>query len=81
MHQYLKELCKTWITKKIFKNGEFKVVLSNINSPSGISKVEFPTWTNENGQDDIKWYQGAKEGNKRMYPIILDKLRSLIEYD
>ena len=21
------------------------------------------------------------EGNKRMYPIILDKLRSLIEYD
>jgi hypothetical protein len=51
------------ITNVDFNKGEFKVVLSNINSPSGISKVEFPTWTSQNDQDDIKWYEGAKEGN------------------
>ena len=24
------------------------------------TKVQFPTWTNKNGQDDIIWYNGSK---------------------
>lgn len=43
--------------------GEFAVRLSNIKSPDGIKKVEFPTWTTENGQDDLKWHEGVKQAN------------------
>lgn len=30
---------------------------------SGVSMVRFPTWTEANGQDDIKWYAGTNKGN------------------
>lgn len=43
--------------------GEFAVRLSNIKSPDGISKVYFPTWTTDNGQDDIIWHEGVKQSN------------------
>lgn len=26
-------------------------------------KVEFPSWSNTNGQDDVKWYAGTNHGN------------------
>lgn len=29
----------------------------------GISKVQFPTWTNKNGQDDIAWKDGSRVGS------------------
>lgn len=28
-----------------------------------VSRVEFPTWTVNNGQDDLIWYKGTKDGN------------------
>ncbi|MBU5445556.1 GBS Bsp-like repeat-containing protein [Paenibacillus sp. MSJ-34] len=39
----------------------FQIIVSNIEA----SKVFFPTWTLENGQDDLFWYEGVKAGNDR----------------
>lgn len=35
-----------------------------------ISKVEFATWTDENGQDDIVWHQGAYSSGKTTCRIL-----------
>ena len=44
-------------------NGMFNVRLSGINAPSGVKNVEFPTWTDQGGQDDIVWYTGVKQSD------------------
>lgn len=31
--------------------------------PMGTRSVAFPTWTDNNGQDDLKWYNGFLDGN------------------
>ncbi|WP_249899449.1 GBS Bsp-like repeat-containing protein [Paenibacillus sp. PK3_47] len=33
--------------------------------PGNVTRLEFPTWTNSNGQDDIYWYQGEREINNK----------------
>ena len=44
-------------------NGSFDVVITDIQSNSGVSKVEVPVWTQINGQDDIRWYTAAKQSD------------------
>ena len=43
-------------------NYRAKIVVVN---PEGnnITRVQFPTWSNTNGQDDIIWYEGTNEGD------------------
>ncbi len=36
---------------------------------SGISSVKFPTWSNVNGQDDIVWHEGTKNGDTWSYRV------------
>ncbi len=36
-----------------------------------INRVLFPTWSDRNGQDDLKWYQGLK-GTDGEYSVIVD---------
>lgn len=36
----------------------------------GVSDVQFPTWSDENGQDDIIWYGGTNHGNGTWSTII-----------
>ncbi len=36
---------------------------------SGISKVEMPTWTDANGQDDLIWHQATKNGNTYSFRV------------
>jgi hypothetical protein len=38
---------------------------------TGIGKVMFPIWTERNGQDDIRWYQGIKN-NQGEYSVTVD---------
>lgn len=38
-------------------DGKFDVQVTNVVAPKGIDKVYLPTWTENNGQDDIKWYE------------------------
>lgn len=35
----------------------------------GVSRVQFPTWTEKNGQDDIIWGEGTKSGNIYSYRV------------
>ncbi|HFU4086850.1 TPA: GBS Bsp-like repeat-containing protein [Streptococcus suis] len=41
--------------------GSFKIKISNIVAPFGLSKVYVPTWTEVGGQDDIKWYEAGRQ--------------------
>ena len=43
-----------------FKKGTLRVKMYDIVSPSGIKEVKFPSWSEENGQDDLVWYTGDK---------------------
>ena len=36
---------------------------------SGVSSVRFPTWTDNNGQDDIIWGEGSASGNVWSYRV------------
>lgn len=42
--------------------GLFTVRITDLDVPSGITRVEVPTWGAENGQNDLFWYQAVKEG-------------------
>ncbi len=43
--------------------GTFEVVVDEISSPSGVAKVQVPTWSSENNQKDIVWYDAEPEGD------------------
>lgn len=34
------------------------------------SRVQFPTWSNQNGQDDIVWYEGVNRGNGKWNTVV-----------
>ena len=51
------------ITNKHDQTGTFDVIISNVSSPNGVKEVKVPTWSSENGQDDIIWYVAAKQGD------------------
>ena len=51
------------VIKTKVKDSMFNVRLSGINAPSGVKNVEFPTWTDQGGQDDIVWYTGVKQSD------------------
>jgi len=50
-------------------NNSFTVVADNV--CLGTIRVLFPTWTSENGQDDLIWHEGVYLGNNK-WKMILD---------
>lgn len=44
-------------------NGDFDVILSNVQDSNGISAVKVPVWTENANQDDIIWYDGQKQSD------------------
>lgn len=54
---------KIEIVEKNEAYGTYKVKISNISSPAAVTTVLVPTWSNINGQDDIKWYTAVKSGD------------------
>lgn len=47
------------------------VTVDGIKAPNGISSISVPTWSDREGQDDIKWYT-AKEQSNGSYQINID---------
>ena len=45
------------------KTGTFDVIVSEVSSPQGVREVLLPTWSNENGQDDIIWHKAQKQSD------------------
>ncbi|MGT2799375.1 GBS Bsp-like repeat-containing protein [Streptococcus marmotae] len=43
------------------QNGTFDVVVSNVAAPSAIRMIQVPVWTDEGGQDDIRWYTATRQ--------------------
>lgn len=41
----------------------YKVRLVGVSNPQGIASVIFPTWSQTNGQDDLRWETGTYVGN------------------
>ena len=39
----------------------FDVVVTNVNSTKGVKTVKLPIWSSQGGQDDIIWYDAAKQ--------------------
>lgn len=48
------------ITNVDDQDKQFKVVLTFKDMPEEVTKVEFPTWSEENDQDDIVWYSAKQ---------------------
>ena len=62
---------KISIQNKNNETGEFDIVVSGVVAPEGVKEVYLPTWSSENGQDDIKWYTAECQADgtyrKRVY--------------
>ncbi|HHS2777402.1 TPA: SH3 domain-containing protein [Streptococcus agalactiae] len=41
----------------------FDILITNIKDDNGIAAVKVPVWTEQGGQDDIKWYTAVTTGN------------------
>ncbi|WP_270297507.1 GBS Bsp-like repeat-containing protein, partial [Streptococcus koreensis] len=41
----------------------FDVIISNVYSPKGVRAVQVPTWSDKDGQDDIRWYEATRQAN------------------
>ena len=44
-------------------------VTCTVSDNVGVTKVQFPTWTDANGQDDLKWHNGTISGNTATYRV------------
>ena len=43
--------------------GTFDVIISDVYSPKGVRTVQVPTWSDKDGQDDLRWYEATRQAN------------------
>ena len=43
--------------------GTFDVVIKDVYSLKGVRTVQVPTWSDKDGQDDIRWYEATRQSN------------------
>ena len=43
------------------QNGTFDAVITNISAPLGVKEVLVPSWSLENGQDDLIWHKATRQ--------------------
>ncbi|MDU2685198.1 MAG: GBS Bsp-like repeat-containing protein [Streptococcus parasanguinis] len=43
--------------------GNFDVIIKDVYSPKGVQTVQVPTWSDKDGQDDIRWYEATRQAN------------------
>lgn len=56
--------CKIVLDSKDGTSGDFKCSAKELNAVSGINSVRVAIWSNDNGQDDIVWYNMTRINNK-----------------
>ena len=49
----------------------FDVVVTDVNSTKGVKTVKLPVWSSQGGQDDVIWYDAAKQ-NDGSYKLSVD---------
>ena len=74
---------KISIQNKNNETGEFDVVVSGVVAPEGVKTVYLPTWSSQNGQDDIQWYTAERQadGTYRKHVYARDHKNSQGEYN
>ena len=43
--------------------GTFDVIIKDVYSPKGVRTIQVPTWSDKDGQDDIRWYEATHQAN------------------
>ena len=43
--------------------GTFDVIIKDVYSSKGVRTVQVPTWSDKDGQDDIRWYEATRQAN------------------
>ena len=43
--------------------GTFDVIIKDVYSPKGVRTVQVPTWSDKDGQDDLRWYEATHQAN------------------
>ena len=48
--------------------GTFDIIISDVYSPKGVRTVQVPIWSEDDGQDDIRWYEATRhtDGNYKV---------------
>ena len=59
-----------YVTADNLGGGRYKISIYNPVSAGAISDVSFPTWSEENGQDDLVWYKGTKNNDGSWSTIV-----------
>ncbi len=74
---------KISIQNKNNETGEFDIVVSGVVAPEGVKEVYLPTWSSQNGQDDIQWYTAERQadGTYRKHVYARDHKNSQGEYN
>ncbi|MDO9493565.1 GBS Bsp-like repeat-containing protein [Acetobacterium sp.] len=62
---------KVIVTQVAENKNQFTISTVDYAGKTGIGKVLFPTWTERNGQDDLRWYEGMRDSNGE-YSITID---------
>lgn len=57
-----------------------RITLSELDTSDNVVKVLFPTWSKENGQDDVIWYEGKREGSSFYCDVEFENHKSLGTY-
>ena len=67
---------------KPINDKKYAITLSGLQIPGGISEVLFPVWSENGGQDDLKWYSAKKdESGAFVYDLDLAKHKGLGKYN
>lgn len=43
--------------------GTFDVIIKDVYNPKGVRTVQVPTWSDKDGQDDLRWYEATRQAN------------------
>ena len=43
--------------------GTFDIVIKDVYNPKGVRTVQVPTWSDKDGQDDLRWYEATRQAN------------------
>ncbi|AGY39022.1 hypothetical protein N597_08640 [Streptococcus ilei] len=45
------------------ETGTFDVIIKDVYSPKGVRTIQVPTWSDKDGQDDIRWYEAIRQSD------------------
>ena len=43
--------------------GTFDIIIKDVYNPKGVRTVQVPTWSDKDGQDDLRWYEATRQAN------------------